>query len=616
MKHDVFISHAHKDKGVADAICGKLESAGLKCWIAMRDISAREDWTEATQKAIGSSRVVVVVLSENANAAPHIEREIAHAFYMRRIIIPFRLAETLPRREILFYFGDIPSVNARNPPAEEDLEALTARIRGVLPGSPGAGNATPSQTKRKKTAPVSPSNSWFSALEASHYRTFGTLKWVAITSFLCAVVSFLWFALRQTTEWASLAESHRRSLDHGFSLSPTPSSQGGGDASEPKQTSSFTRFAQWQAANSSPAPTPTPLLQGPLGPSLNAQAVPSANATSSPQRDLTAAERAGGVASEPRPRHLPPVAYRVSHDHHPQFPGTQVKEARRIADLESQRDSLQSQRDSLQSQRDSLESQRDSLQSQLKDIVANLLATQKNADLVTGQRDELQNRLNESEEKAQVAKKNADLVKRQRDELQNQLNESEEKTQFAQKNANIMASELDDLQHQLKETENRALTAQKNEELVRTQRDALQTRLRETESDAQAAQKNADLATRQRDALQSEMGEMRERAQLAETNANLAASQRDAMEAELKKKEEEEAPEKKAQANQHGADLAELSESAPDTQFQVVQQHAQHTHEDAEFAQTQPPNPGQNAKPAPLTQALDPFVQPTAPPSN
>ena len=92
MKHDVFISHAHKDKGIADAICGKLESAGLKCWIATRDISAREDWTEATQKAIGSSRVIVVVLSENANAAPHIEREIAHAFYMRRIIIPFRLA--------------------------------------------------------------------------------------------------------------------------------------------------------------------------------------------------------------------------------------------------------------------------------------------------------------------------------------------------------------------------------------------------------------------------------------------------------------------------------------------------------------------------------------------
>ena len=88
MAHDVFISHAHKDKKIARAICEKLESARLKCWIAERDISPGEDWTLATRNAIGSSRVMVLVLSENANAAPHIEREIAHAFYTKRDIVP------------------------------------------------------------------------------------------------------------------------------------------------------------------------------------------------------------------------------------------------------------------------------------------------------------------------------------------------------------------------------------------------------------------------------------------------------------------------------------------------------------------------------------------------
>jgi len=405
MKHDVFISHAHEDKSIADAICGKLESAHLKCWTAARDIPAREDWTEATRKAIGSSRVIVLVL----------------------------------------------------------------------------------------------------------------------TTFLCAVVLFLWFALRQMKEWASLAESHRRSVDRGFGLSPTPSPQAGGDSLASKQTSTVTPFGLWHAANGSP----TPMVQGPQDPPLNTPAERSANATSSPQRDVTPGERAGGLVSEPRPRHLPPVTHRVSHDHHQQYPGTQVKEARKIADLENQRDSLQS---------------------QLKDAEANVVAIQKNADLVTSQRDELQTR----------------------------LNESEEKTQIAEKNAAIVARELDELRNQLKETENRALTAQKN----------------------------AELATRQRDALQSEMGKLRERAQLAETKANLAASQRDTVEAELKKKEEEEA-QKKAQANQHGADLAELPNSAPDTQFQEVRKDARPAHEDAEFAQTQPPNPGQNAKPAPLTQTLE-----------
>ena len=92
-----------------------------------------------------------------------------------------------------------------------------------------------------------------------------------------------------------------------------------------------------------------------------------------------------GTGFGPRPHHLPPVTHRVSHDHHPQFPGTQVKEARRIADLENQRDSLRS---------------------QLKETEANLLATQKNADLVKSQRDELRTRLNESRgKKANCPKK-------------------------------------------------------------------------------------------------------------------------------------------------------------------------------------------------------------------
>src|SRR4029077_12843676 len=91
----------------------------------------------------------------------------------------------------------------------------------------------------------------------------------------------------------------------------------------------------------------------------------------------------------------------------------------------------------------------------------------------------------------------------------------------------------------------------------------------------------------------------------------IAASQRDAMEVELKKKEE--AQGEKAQLTPHDADLAELPNSAPDTQFQEVREDVQPVHEDAKFAQTQPPNPGQNAKPASLTQALDSLVQPDHP---
>jgi hypothetical protein len=519
MKHDVFIIHAHQDKSIADAICGKLESAGLKCWIPTPETSAGEDRAEATRNAIGSSRVIVLVLSGNANAAAHIGREITHAFYTRRIIIPFRLGETLPQRELLFYLGNVPWLNAVSPPAEEHLEALTARIKGLMHSSVVAGNTlTP---LRKTTSTLSFSNSWAGDLRASHYRTLGILKWVGIATLFCAVGWVLWFSLRQTKEGTSLAESRLQSLYRGSSVSPTSSPQAGGAALD--STPTFTRFGLWQAKGGA-----TPLVQqGPQDTSPIAPAERSANVTSLPQPDVTPRKQAGGLVSEARPHHLLPLRNRVSHDHRQQYPGTQVKEARKIADLENQRDSLQS---------------------QLKGTEAKLLAIQKNADLVSSQRDALQTRLKESEEKTQIAQKNADTA----------------------------ASELEALRDQLKETENRALTAQKNEEL----------------------------AIRQRDALQSELGEEREKAQVAEMHANLTASQRDAMEVELKKQEE--AQGEKAQLNQRNADLAKLPDSAPDTKFQEVD--AQPAHENAEFAQTLPPNPGQNAKPAPLTQASDSLV--------
>jgi hypothetical protein len=38
MAFDVFISYSTKDKATADAACAALESAGIRCWIAPRDV--------------------------------------------------------------------------------------------------------------------------------------------------------------------------------------------------------------------------------------------------------------------------------------------------------------------------------------------------------------------------------------------------------------------------------------------------------------------------------------------------------------------------------------------------------------------------------------------------
>jgi len=75
MAHDVFISHSAKDKSVANAICAVLESRGVRCWIAPRDVLPGMSWPEAIVDAIEASRVMVLVFSAHANESKQVIRE-------------------------------------------------------------------------------------------------------------------------------------------------------------------------------------------------------------------------------------------------------------------------------------------------------------------------------------------------------------------------------------------------------------------------------------------------------------------------------------------------------------------------------------------------------------
>ena len=593
MEHDVFISHAQKDKSVADAICEKLESAGVKCWIAGRDISAEKDWRDATRNAIGSSHVVVLVLSENANAAPHIKREIAHAFYTRRVIFSFRLGDTFPRREFLFYLGKAPGLDSARPPTEQDLKALTARIQGLLTADAVSGDPVPPENASQTKARSSFSNSWIGGLQASHYRTLGVLKWAAMATALFAVVWFLWFTLWQTKERTSLAENELRAMDHRSNVPPEPSPRAGADAVTPKPTDSFTRFGLWQGSNTDSKPATQQGLQDapPMTP-----AEQSASVTPSLRPDVPSEEPAAlASASAPHSHSLPPSAvHRAPHYHHPPYQGTKSQEPDKTSDRAM--------------------SPRDALQNRLKATEAEVQTAQKNADLVAIQLETLHNELKESKARAQTAENFVEVLTKERDGLRMILEKTDAKAQAAQNDGDLVRSQRDSLQTQLNEAEAKLEMIQKNAELAASQRDALETELDETKKRAELAETQANLATGQMSAMEAELKKAQEEAQLARENADLAVSQRNALEAQMRKIQEE-----VAQLARHDTNLAGSNDSKLNSQSREEPGDAQ-PQEEADSAtdrpgpgQTQPPNPGHNAKLPPLTQALNSSVQSTGP---
>jgi TPR repeat protein len=129
MPQDVFISYSSKDKAVADAACAKLESAGIRCWVAPRDILPGDDWSESIVRAIDSSRIMVLIFSGHANNSEQIKRELNRAVSKALIIMPFRIEAVPMSKSLEFYVGTPHWLDALTPPLEKHLDYLSESVR-------------------------------------------------------------------------------------------------------------------------------------------------------------------------------------------------------------------------------------------------------------------------------------------------------------------------------------------------------------------------------------------------------------------------------------------------------------------------------------------------------
>jgi len=132
MSYDIFISYSKEDKLTAEAICKELETSGVRCWIAPRDISEGDDWTAAIIGGMNQCQVMVMVFSASTNSSSHVHREIGHAFNRGLTVIPFRVEETAASDRFQYYLDSVQWLNAFPPPIEQYLSRLTERVNRLL----------------------------------------------------------------------------------------------------------------------------------------------------------------------------------------------------------------------------------------------------------------------------------------------------------------------------------------------------------------------------------------------------------------------------------------------------------------------------------------------------
>lgn len=141
MKHSVFISYANadRDKKVANAICSTLESRGIGCWIAPRDLPPGESYPDEIIRAINVSRAMVMVFSSSANVSQDVKTEVERARAKHIPVIPFRI-EDVPLSAGFEYLMSICQwLDATSPPLEARLIELAHRVEALAASWPTHG---------------------------------------------------------------------------------------------------------------------------------------------------------------------------------------------------------------------------------------------------------------------------------------------------------------------------------------------------------------------------------------------------------------------------------------------------------------------------------------------
>lgn len=129
---DVFISHSSKDKLIADGVCARLESQGIRCWVAPRDIPAGAIWGEAIIDGLSQSRLFVLILSQHANVSHQVMREVERAVSKGIPVIPVRIEDVPLSKSMEYFLSSAHWLDAFAPPFQKHLDSLVHRIQTMI----------------------------------------------------------------------------------------------------------------------------------------------------------------------------------------------------------------------------------------------------------------------------------------------------------------------------------------------------------------------------------------------------------------------------------------------------------------------------------------------------
>jgi len=141
---DVFLSYASQDAAAADTVVAVLESKGIRCWIAPRDVTPGEFYAGSIVHAIDTTKAIVLILSGSAAASPHVVREVERAASKRHPVISLRLDQAPLPADLEYFLNTSQWLDASGGEINRAMPKLVAAVRVAIekPATPNVSVVT------------------------------------------------------------------------------------------------------------------------------------------------------------------------------------------------------------------------------------------------------------------------------------------------------------------------------------------------------------------------------------------------------------------------------------------------------------------------------------------
>jgi TolB-like protein/tetratricopeptide (TPR) repeat protein len=155
LSKDVFVSYASQDAAVANSVVEALESRGIRCWIAPRDVTPGEFYAGVIVHAIDAAKATVLILSQHSAASPHVVREVERAASKRHPVISLRIDRTPLPADLEYFLNTSQWLDASEGEPSRAFPKLMAAVRKVLAAGSftASGDTVPSKSVGSRRRP-------------------------------------------------------------------------------------------------------------------------------------------------------------------------------------------------------------------------------------------------------------------------------------------------------------------------------------------------------------------------------------------------------------------------------------------------------------------------------